>query len=626
MSPLTASETSLGPLVLGERLARGGMAEVCAAVVDVDVEDETLRRFLGREGPALRGREVAVKRLAPDLLREVDFVEMFRDEARLALSLRHPGVVRTFALIDDVPAGTPTTLALVMERVRGRNLARVQSRLTSSSVSEGPAPLSCVEALAIGHQLAEALHAVHSAVDEDTGQRLGIVHRDVSPHNVMLALEDSPLGPAGRVVLIDFGVARAAARLTRTRNGVLKGKAAYMAPEHVRGEAVDARADQFSLGVVLWELLCRRPLFSGPDELHVLNRVRVADVLAPSTLLLEERGGRADVVEAGVDVAAIDRVLLTMLDPMPERRYPSCAAAAVAVQALLPSLEVGLTLRRLAQRVAPLVDEPSTVAPAATRARERTRVINAERAEALMVEETAPPVSSSEQRAGHPLPSGVLGLGALGVVGVAALAGLWSTSTTAPTPQAIIAVDAGRGGITPDGPVAASTALAAVEQRLESLPSHPCRTELLDELRALPAPSASLLATLQTEAEQCAAAVKGAQRAADTLAAIGTSPPLPRRPSRRQWQRYERTLQRRGELALAAGAREVAVRAYEILAGRRPDDAEARRQLFEAYRRDGRISSAGVEARALLRLLPNDPVSQERYARWLRAHDLPISG
>jgi len=204
----------LGPWLLEERLARGGMAEVWRG----RAAHPTFGLTLPNDGV------VCLKRLDPTLTGDPDFVEMFRDEARLVLQLAHKNVVQTFALYDDNPGGQPQELLLVMEQIQGPSLARLVKALSQ----EHQTPPTVLESLTMVSQLARALHHVHILSDDD-GSAMQIVHRDVSPQNLLLDQHNG-----GRLVLIDFGVARAASRLTRTRVGTLKGKAAYMAPEQVR--------------------------------------------------------------------------------------------------------------------------------------------------------------------------------------------------------------------------------------------------------------------------------------------------------------------------------------------------------------------------------------------------------
>lgn len=196
-------------------------------------------------GPAGFTRGVAIKRLHPQYARDPDFVAMFLDEARLASRILHPNVVP----ILDVVAESGE-LFLVMEFVPGESLGKLFRR-----TPEG-VPLNIALSIAVG--MLEGLHAAHEARGED-GKPLRIVHRDVSPQNVLLGLD-------GVARLIDFGVAKASGNSTATRDGQIKGKVAYMSPEQIRAEPVDRRADLYAMSVVLWEMLTGKRLFAEADS------------------------------------------------------------------------------------------------------------------------------------------------------------------------------------------------------------------------------------------------------------------------------------------------------------------------------------------------------------------------
>jgi len=231
-------------------LASGGMATV----------------YLARlSGVAGFQRLVAIKRLHPHLAKEPDFIEMFLDEARLAARIHHPNVVP----IQEV-GESERGYYLVMDYVAGDTLARLLARAAQTNVQIpwGVTIRILLDTLA-------GLHAAHELSD-DLGQPLAIVHRDVSPQNILV-------GADGIARITDFGVARAASRLSTTRSGQLKGKLAYMAPEHARGEKIDRRADVFSCGIVLWEALALKRLFKGDGEAATLNRVLYDPIAPPST-------------------------------------------------------------------------------------------------------------------------------------------------------------------------------------------------------------------------------------------------------------------------------------------------------------------------------------------------------
>jgi serine/threonine-protein kinase len=262
-----------GRYLLVDRIAVGGMAEVFAA--------------LDREGDP--GRLHAVKRILPTLAEDRQLVAMFLDEARIAAQVRHPGIA---AIHDLGRQGDAYWIA--MEYVAGVTLRALLDR-TRAAGERLPVPL----AAAIAWHVADALDAAHRARDA-RGRPLEVVHRDVSPANVLLGYD-------GRVRLIDFGIAQAAIS-TRGRDAVLRGKFGYMSPEQVRGVAVDRRADVFALGAVLHEALAGERLFTGPSELAVLEKVRSAEVRAPS-----ERNPAVP--------PALDRVVLRALARDPDDRF-----------------------------------------------------------------------------------------------------------------------------------------------------------------------------------------------------------------------------------------------------------------------------------------------------------------
>jgi eukaryotic-like serine/threonine-protein kinase len=184
-------------------------------------------------------RLVAIKRMHPHIAQEEDFVSMFMDEARLTASIRHPNVVATLD-IDQSNEG----LFIVMEYIEGASLQRVHSDVRKRGER---LPLSFIMRVII--DTLSGLHAAHDLAGND-GRPLGIVHRDVSPHNVLVGVD-------GISRITDFGVARAEERLSHTQDGKLKGKLSYMSPEQIGGIQVDRRADVYAVGVMFWELLAQ---------------------------------------------------------------------------------------------------------------------------------------------------------------------------------------------------------------------------------------------------------------------------------------------------------------------------------------------------------------------------------
>jgi hypothetical protein len=232
--------TKLDRFELIAELASGGMGTV----------------FLARLGGAGGFQRLyAIKRLHEHLARHPEFIEMFLDEARLAARIHHPNVVPILEI-----GTTDAGYYLVMEYVEGDTAGH----LVHCATQEGKI-VSPRIAVRIVLDVLAGLHAAHEGTDDD-GRSLEIVHRDVSPHNILVSVD-------GVSRITDFGIARAASRLAVTRTGQLKGKIAYMAPEQARSEKIDRRADVFAMGICLWEMLARRRLFKADAEGETLNRL-----------------------------------------------------------------------------------------------------------------------------------------------------------------------------------------------------------------------------------------------------------------------------------------------------------------------------------------------------------------
>lgn len=213
-------------------------------------------------------KTVVLKRILPSFAEQPDFVQMFLTEAKLAAGLHHPSIAQVFDFGED-----DGSFFFTMEFVAGRNVRQV---LLAGHQNKIPMPLSC--ALRIVDNVAAGLHHAHEHRDVD-GNPLEIVHRDVSPSNVLLTYD-------GNIKLVDFGIAKIAARGPATVAGSLKGKVSYMSPEQCRGELVDRRSDIFSLGTILWELTTGRKLF-GLDTLglELLRQVERAEVPPPTSIV-----------------------------------------------------------------------------------------------------------------------------------------------------------------------------------------------------------------------------------------------------------------------------------------------------------------------------------------------------
>jgi eukaryotic-like serine/threonine-protein kinase len=242
-----------------------------------------------------------MKRLHRQFAGDPEFVAMFLDEARIAARVRHPNVASTLDVVS-----LESELYLIMDYIQGESVAHLLRalRLREANIPPGIAVSITCEALA-------GLHAAHDATDE-RGQPLGIVHRDVSPQNILV-------GTDGVTRVVDFGVAKAAGRMQTTREGQVKGKAAYMAPEQLRGDVVDRRTDVYSAAVVLWEMLTGERLFKSDTPAGAMTMVLEKPILAPSTLA------------SGVD-PAIDEVVLRGLARDPDARFPTARDMAVRLE------------------------------------------------------------------------------------------------------------------------------------------------------------------------------------------------------------------------------------------------------------------------------------------------------
>jgi serine/threonine-protein kinase len=288
--------TTLGRYLMYGEIAVGGMATV------------HFGRLRGERGFA---RTVAIKRLHPQYAADPDFVSMIVDEASLAVRVKHPNVVAPF----DVVAIDEKELLLVMEYVHGEPLSRLLGACQRAG-ERVPLPV----AISVIAQTLYGLHAAHEAVS-DRGQPLNIVHRDVSPPNILCGVD-------GVARVLDFGVAKATMRANSTRKGTTKGKLSYMAPEQLRHGKVDRRSDIFAAGVVLWETLTLRKLFQGDDVGQVTEQVLAGEIPAPSKLNM--------LVPPGVDA-----VVLRALERTPEARFATAKEFALSLERALSPAPLG---------------------------------------------------------------------------------------------------------------------------------------------------------------------------------------------------------------------------------------------------------------------------------------------
>jgi eukaryotic-like serine/threonine-protein kinase len=295
----------VGRYVIYGAMASGGMATV---------------HFGRLTGVAGFARTVAVKRMHAALARDPEFVAMFIDEARLAARIQHANVVETI----DVVA-MDEELLLVMAYIPGEAL----SRLVSASSARGERIPERI-ALAIVYDMLQGLHAAHEARDEQN-QPLAIVHRDVSPQNVLIGLD-------GAARIHDFGTAKARRRIQNTRDGQIKGKLAYMAPEQLCADAVDARCDVYAAGVVLWELLTLERFVTADTQEAMLK-----DILVRPQPSLAEASPHSS--------PGLRRIVERALSRDREHRFPTARDMAIALEMAAPiarAREVGDWLGRLA--------------------------------------------------------------------------------------------------------------------------------------------------------------------------------------------------------------------------------------------------------------------------------------
>ena len=410
-------------------IATGGMATVYLAVPDG-----------GRDA-------VALKRVHPHLASQRAFVEMFLDEARITSRIDHPNVCRV--LDYGLASGS---YYLTMEYLRGRSLARIAKALRALPDREHAiaAPILAARVVA---DAARGLHAAHELRDEE-GVPLEVVHRDVSPHNLFVTWD-------GVTSVVDFGIASARDRLHHTETGTVKGKFAYMAPEQMIGASVDRRADIWSLGVVLWELLAGRTLFKRKTETETV--VAATRMERPSLSSL--RPGVSPRLEAIVDRA---------LARDPDERHPSAAALAEELERWLSEQpgpgdagEVAAWLRELFPGEAD--DEDALVrralSPRLAASDDRT---SGERSQ--VVRRSSPPPGLTRR-----LTLLVYAASLVAAIAIGALAALWPRGTPAPPlkdparERAAAVLAAGHGAVS----IAASGGWAEVyegERRLGTTP------------------------------------------------------------------------------------------------------------------------------------------------------------
>lgn len=305
---MTHTPPNIGRYALLDPIATGGMATV------------HLGRLIGPMGFA---RTVAIKRLHAHLCRTPDFVAMFLDEASLAARVQHPNVVSTLDVIE-----ADGELFLVMDYVHGVSLSYLlrEAKLCDTRL---PAPV----AVNIITGALRGLHAAHIAVNE-RGERLALVHRDVSPPNILVGVD-------GVARVVDFGIAKASERRQITREGELKGKLSYMSPEQLEGSEATPQSDIFSASICLWEALTGERLFQGDNDADLVQNILRGTIDPPSRHVPELP-------------AALDDVVMRGLSRSHAERYDSAAAMAVDLErvvGVLPPDTIGVSVRAFASKV-----------------------------------------------------------------------------------------------------------------------------------------------------------------------------------------------------------------------------------------------------------------------------------
>ena len=240
-----------GRYLILDHLVDGGMAKICRA------------RFLGQEADKV----VAIKMVQPQFSQDEAFKRMFMDEIKVVFGLLHPNIVQTYDY-----GFQKKQLFVAMEYCDGRNLQEYLNRLRKKKFVF-PVEVSVY----IISQACQGLHYAHTYTDKLTGKTANIIHRDISPHNIMMTYD-------GAIKVIDFGIAKSDKSEDKTQAGTIKGKIGYLAPEYIEGMELDHRYDQFALGITLWEMLCARKLFKGPSDFAILKKIQECEIPPPSSI------------------------------------------------------------------------------------------------------------------------------------------------------------------------------------------------------------------------------------------------------------------------------------------------------------------------------------------------------
>ncbi|MBU1244847.1 serine/threonine protein kinase [Myxococcota bacterium] len=271
----TRRPIQFGKYLLLDRIAIGGMAEIFRAKTS---------------GAARFEKIIAIKRIHPNMSDDKDFIKMFIDEAKISGQLNHPSIAQIYEL-----GRIEGHHFIAMEFIWGKDLLQILSKFKKQRAYMNP-----FQAAFIISKICEGLDYAHKKKDAQ-GQSIGIIHRDVSPQNILISYE-------GDIKIIDFGIAKARDRSSHTAAGVLKGKFGYMSPEQIRGLPIDHRSDIFAIGTLLFEMLTSRPLFTGESDLTVLEKVRNVDIPKPR--------------EVNKEIPAeMERIILKALTRQVEDRY-----------------------------------------------------------------------------------------------------------------------------------------------------------------------------------------------------------------------------------------------------------------------------------------------------------------
>ena len=306
-----SSHQRLGPYSLDTLLAVGGMAEIWLA---------------HREGPAGFSKRLVIKRILPTMSQDEKFREMFLDEARVAANFEHPHIVRVFELGE-----VDGTYFIAMEYVDGPDLDYIIERATQLATNVPP----IIAARIVADALA-GLDYVHNITDSQ-GEEMGLVHRDISPHNVMVT-------QSGVVKVCDFGVAKASNSKHKTQAGTVKGKFAYMSPEQIAAKPLDGRSDLFAMGIVLYELSTNQRPFGEADEL-----------LAVTAILTQKPQDPTQFVE---DFPAdLNAVIQRALSKNRDERYASAREMQADLEAYIQSAGELVSARHIAEYVSDLISE-----------------------------------------------------------------------------------------------------------------------------------------------------------------------------------------------------------------------------------------------------------------------------